>query len=222
MQEAPQKTYQQHRDRQRATILEAAKKLFIQKGIQATTLGEIASEARVTRPTVYQYFPNQSEIAWTILEEIFGSGQEEMWQSLQGEGTGYEQLVALLAYYKRGWTRQPEHLHFLAQFDLMYTGTQEVDRLLELTRRTLGGAPDPVIKVIHQGITDGSLRPNLKPALVAAALINMVGAMMVRLEVHRVSVEVEYGYPPEEIFAEACQLLLAGIRAQVSMDWKKI
>ena len=213
VQEESQKVYHQHRDRQRTAILEAAKKLFIQKGIQATTLGEIATAARVTRPTIYQYFPNQTEIAWALLEEFFGT-QEEMWRPLEGDGTGYERLARLLSYHCIHWTQNPEPLRFLTQFDTMYARAQEVDRLLEITRRVLGGAPDAVIRVIREGIADGSLRPDLNPALTAAAILNMMAAMMARLEAHRTSVEVEYGYPPEQIFEEASRLLLAGMRNQ--------
>jgi hypothetical protein len=60
---------------------------------------------------------------------------------------------------------------------------------------------------------DGSLRPNLNPTLTASAIVNMAIAMAVRLETHRKSVEIEYGYTPEQIFEEASQLLLQGIRA---------
>jgi AcrR family transcriptional regulator len=214
MQGESQKTYQQHRDRQRTAILEAAKKLFIQKGIQGTTLGDIATEARVTRPTIYQYFTNQPDIVWALLEEVFESTREEMWQSLEGDGTGYERVAAFLSHCQAILARNPEHLRFLAQFDVMYAGTQEVERLLEITRRIFGGAPAPVIRIIRHGIEDGSLRPNLNPTLTASAVINMAVAMMVRLEAHRTSIKIEYGHTPEQIFEEACQLLLAGIRAR--------
>ena len=206
------KTYQHHRDRQRAAILMAAKELFIQKGIQATTLGEIAAAARVTRPTIYQYFPNQAEIAWALLEELFGT-EQEMWLPLDGNGTGYERLAELLSYHCAHWSQNPEPLRFLIQFDTMYARAQEVDRLLEITRRVLGGATSAVIRVIREGIADGSLQSDLNPALTAAAILNMMAAMMARLEAHRTSIEVEYGFTPEQIFEEASRLLLRGIRA---------
>ncbi len=193
--------------------MEAARDLFIQKGIQGTTLGDIATEARVTRATIYQYFSSQSDIAWAILEENFEAVKETMWQPLEINGTGYERLAAFFASFLVYWAQHPEHFRFLAQFDTMYAGQQEVERLLGVTQRTFGGVPGHVVEVIHKGMEDGSLRSNLNPQLTAAAIINMVIAMMVRLEAHRTSVAVEYGYPSEQIFEEAYQLLLQGLRA---------
>jgi AcrR family transcriptional regulator len=193
--------------------LEAARDLFIQKGIQGTTIGDIAAEARVTRATIYQYFSNQSDIAWAILEEGFEAAKEAMWQPLEIGGTGYEWLAAFFADFLAHWAQHPEYLRFLAQFDTMYAGQQEVERLLEVTQRVFGGVPGPVAEVIRKGMEDGSLRSNLNPTLTAAAIMNMIIAMMVRLEAHRTSVAVEYGYTAEQIFEEAYQLLLQGLRA---------
>ncbi|GHO90073.1 hypothetical protein KSF_001210 [Reticulibacter mediterranei] len=206
------KIYQQHRDRQRMALLAAAKKLFIEKGIQGTTLGDIAVEAGVTRVTVYQYFTNQSDIAWAILERIFESSKEVRHNALQLDGTGYERIAACLAGFLQSLIHDPGNFCFLAQFDSMYAGKQDVARLLEMTQRIFGGAPALVTEIIRKGIEDGSLRSNLNPALTAATIVNVALATGVRLTIHRKSVEIEYGHTIEQIFGEACQLLLQGIR----------
>jgi AcrR family transcriptional regulator len=211
--QADKKIYQQHRDRQRATILEAARELFIQKGIQGTTLGDIAAEVGVTRATIYQYFANQTDIAWAILEENFKGFQEDLEHDFHADETGYEQIEKYLSYFLAGFTRYPEHFRFLAQFDVMYANSQEVERLLETVKRTLGSAVEPVAEAVRRGMADGSLRPELDPTLAASAIVNMAIAMVVRLEAHRKSVAIEYSHTPEQIFAEACQLLLRGMRA---------
>jgi AcrR family transcriptional regulator len=207
------RTYQQHRDRQRATILEAARGLFIQKGIQGTTLGDIAAEIGVSRTTIYQYFSNQTDIAWAILEENFEEFQEDAGNVFQGDKTGYEQIEAYLSTFLTGLTQYPEQFHFLAQFDVMYASSQEVERLLATVKRTMGSAVEPVAEAVRRGIADGSLRSDLDSTLAAAAVVNMAIAMTVRLEAHRQSVTIEYSHTPEQIFTEACQLLLRGMRA---------
>lgn len=209
----PKRVYQQHRDRQRTAILEAARELFIQQGIQGTTLADIATEAGVTRATVYQYFANQADVAWAVLEEGFESIRDGLWNALHESGTGYERIAAFLSNFVITLAQKPEHFRFLAQFDYMYASALEVDRLLEAIKRTLGGTLEPIAEVVHVGIEDGSLRPNLNPMLTASAIVNMTIALAVRLEAHRRSVEIEYGYSPEQIFEEASQLLLQGIRS---------
>jgi hypothetical protein len=89
----------------------------------------------------------------------------------------------------------------------MYATSPEVDRLLATIKRSLGGTLEPMADVVRQGIADGSLRANLNPTLTASAIVNMAIAMAARLEAHRKSVEIEYGYTPEQIFADGRSML---------------
>lgn len=209
--QADKKVYQQHRERQRASILETARELFIQKGIQHTTLGEIAAEVGVTRATIYQYFANQTDIAWAILEASFEEIREDVARELYAGETGYQQIEAFLTYFLQALTSSPVQIRFLAQFDVMYASSQEVERLLSLVKRTLGSAVEPIAEAVQRGMADGSLRSDLDPTLAAAAVVNMAIAMVVRLEAHRKSITIEYGHTPEEIFTQASQLLLRGM-----------
>ena len=49
-------------------ILDAAYECFDTKGLVATTLGDIAKAAQVSRPTVYRYFAGKAELVETISE----------------------------------------------------------------------------------------------------------------------------------------------------------
>ena len=53
-------------DEQRTSILEAAETLFLQSGLEKTTMVEIAAAAGITKVTLYRYFPNRDMIALEI------------------------------------------------------------------------------------------------------------------------------------------------------------
>jgi len=66
-------TYEQNRingihqvDEQRNAILNAAETLFLQKGLEGTTIGDIARETGIHRATLYRYFPDRDPIAFEI------------------------------------------------------------------------------------------------------------------------------------------------------------
>ncbi len=50
------------RDQRIQGILTAAKKVFFSKGYQRTTMDEIAFEAEISKPTIYQYFKTKDEL----------------------------------------------------------------------------------------------------------------------------------------------------------------
>ena len=56
-------------DERRAAILDAAVKLFSDKGFRGTTTRELASAVGVTEPVLYQHFTTKSELYKAILEE---------------------------------------------------------------------------------------------------------------------------------------------------------
>lgn len=53
----------------RSEILDAAIKLFSEKGFERTTVDEIATKANVGKGTIYLYFENKEHIFLTIIEE---------------------------------------------------------------------------------------------------------------------------------------------------------
>jgi AcrR family transcriptional regulator len=63
----------------RQQILEEAQRLFIERGFEQVTMGDIAARLGTSRPTIYTYFPTTT----AILEALFDSGLERLWARLE-------------------------------------------------------------------------------------------------------------------------------------------
>ena len=57
----------------RGAILRAAVAKFSEKGIGDTTMDEIAEQAEVSRATLFNYFPNKTEIVAAVVEQMDGA-----------------------------------------------------------------------------------------------------------------------------------------------------
>ncbi|OZA07745.1 MAG: TetR family transcriptional regulator [Methylotenera sp. 17-45-7] len=55
----------------RLRILDAARSVFLKRGVSKSTLEHIASEANVTRGAVYWHFKNKTEIFHAIRDQVF-------------------------------------------------------------------------------------------------------------------------------------------------------
>src|SRR5882757_2901054 len=66
----PPGTYHLHRERQRRRILDAAQKLFDERGIDRTTMAEIISVSGLRASTLYEYFSKKDDIVWAILSQM--------------------------------------------------------------------------------------------------------------------------------------------------------
>ncbi len=57
-------------DQRRATLLQAAEDLFVQKGYETTTMDEIASAAHFAKGTLYHYFKNKADLLKALQEKF--------------------------------------------------------------------------------------------------------------------------------------------------------
>jgi TetR/AcrR family transcriptional repressor of mexJK operon len=58
-------------DKKRDTIIEGAIKRFIHFGINKTTMNEIADDLSVSKPSLYYYFPDKSNLILGVIDKIF-------------------------------------------------------------------------------------------------------------------------------------------------------
>ena len=204
-------TYQAHRDRQRRRILDAAAKLFDERGIDRVTMAEITSASGVQASTTYQYFSNKDEIVWGILGTVMAEDTERAKQKIEGAATGLAKIRALLEFMADELSRDQAKVRFMAQFDAMYARHWPAERLLMLEAQINPRGFKYFSKLIREGIRDGSLRRDLNPEFTLHAVMNAVIGAQRRLASLGNKVEQEYGQPIERLFRETIRILVLGL-----------
>jgi AcrR family transcriptional regulator len=205
--------YHLHRERQRRRILDAAKKLFDQRGVDRTTLAEVISASGVQASTLYEYFSKKDDIIWAILGEVLEEGAARAKKSVEGATTGLSKITALLQYMADELSNSQANVRFMAQFDAMYARDWPVERLLTLEGQFNDQGFEVFRKLIKEGIADGSLRSDLDPDLTLHAVVNAVIAAQRRLASLGTKVELEYGPPIDRLFQETIRIIVFGLRA---------
>ncbi|RKR37715.1 TetR/AcrR family transcriptional regulator [Paraburkholderia sp. BL17N1] len=94
-------THSQRRERTREFLFEAARKMFIEKGVAATSVEEIAEAAGYTRGAFYSNFSGKRE----LLIELLRRDDDRALANLQGimkeGGTAEEMKERVVAHYSR-------------------------------------------------------------------------------------------------------------------------
>jgi AcrR family transcriptional regulator len=210
--------YQEHRDRQRESLLEAAGRLFAGRGIDAVSMADIATAARVTRATVYNYFPNKQEVAWALVqshgEQLLAAMPDEVWSS---QLTGAERVELMLDSMATFSREHPSWSLFAAQFDALYARDGSPERMNAL-KHTLIGDDDPLTAALRAGVADGSLRADVDPELTGLTLMTMLVGLSRRLAVAAPTFEAEFGRSIATIYREACRVIMAGLRRNDAPD----
>jgi AcrR family transcriptional regulator len=207
------RTYFSHRQRQSRRILDAAARLFDERGIDCVTMADIIAATGIRASTMYQYFSNKDDVVWTILGELFADSAVRAKQAMEAGTSALDKIAALLEFMADGLTNDPAKVRFVAQFDAMYARHWPVERLLSLEARISPQGFESFSALIREGMADGSLRPDLDPGLTMHAVINAVIGAQRRLASLGDRVELEYGKPIDVLFREMIRIILLGLRA---------
>jgi AcrR family transcriptional regulator len=81
----------------RQRIIECARKLFIEKGLECTTTRDIAEAAGIATGTMFNYFATKEALATTIVAQALEEAGRELEARLRGDETLEEALFAHVA-----------------------------------------------------------------------------------------------------------------------------
>jgi AcrR family transcriptional regulator len=199
-----------HRDNQREHILEVAERLLISKGIDRVSLTDIARAARLTRNTLYEYFPNKQEVVWAIFQKMVEYRQAGFADSLlQSKGTGFQRIEHFMMLMVSLLEENPDHLRFVIEFNTLYAREGNPTRV----RQMWAEGYEVLAQFFQQGIEDGSIRPDLDPDLLSSAMLNLLNACNSRFALLGDLISDEYGQPVMELYREICRAFLRGIQS---------
>ena len=164
--------YVNHREAQRDRILACARELFTDRGIQGVTLSDIAVAAHLTRGTLYKYFTNKEDLAQAIFQATTRGwverGEREVWSI---PGTGFERVERFVVSHAGAMFRNPREARFVAEFNALYAREWPVERMAPILAESLGSQRRQLVESVRQGQTEGSLRDDIAPEALVAALV---------------------------------------------------
>src|SRR5436305_1666434 len=82
----------------RARLLQAADRLWGERGVRGASLEDIAREASVTKPTLYYYFPDKSALFTAVICSVLEEHGTGLRAAARRGGRARERLVSALAF----------------------------------------------------------------------------------------------------------------------------
>ena len=178
-------TVAEHRERQRAALIDAARQQLLDGGVAAVTPTAVGKRAGLARSSVYEYFASAPELLAELAVGALHDWSTELDAALAHSGTGLERLENYIAITIRmvadgkhalagALAGAPLPLEKRAELARLHAGLlrpvrQAVDEL---------GLSDPDLRVeLVQGVVDAATRrveAGRDPAVVTRATIGLV------------------------------------------------
>ncbi len=171
---------ERERLKRRTDIVDAAEKIFFTRGVENSTMDEVAAEAELSKGTLYLYFKSRDDLQFAIFMRGTDILMKMMREEISKENDGYTNLVSLAGSFIRFARGYPDYFNFFMHFESNRMGELNVSEeqiqvyLKEQSPLAL------VSEQVLQGIADKSLRDDLPPEVFSATLWSqMLGVLLV-------------------------------------------
>lgn len=156
----------------RHQLLDAAERVFAEKGVSRTSLNDIALAAGVSRGAIYWHFKNKADLFNAMLERITLPMEEALHQSgRQGDGDrGQDVLSALLDAILDAMRKIASDERTQRVFDVATHKVEYVDELLAVKARQVQSHADVVCQMQY-ALQDACVRRGL-PSLASPAAVS--------------------------------------------------
>lgn len=165
----------------RDEILQAAKKLFLAEGYNATTIRKIADCVGVSAPTLYVYFQDKDAIMLALCDQTFAHLTEAIDQIERAAASPLEQVRLFGEAYAQFGLAHPD------EYRLVFMG---------------GDVPEAIRRTGHRTDTSDPDLPGVRGAIVFARLVAMFGRVK--------ETGLKLSYPPDTC-AELCWMGMHGL-----------
>jgi AcrR family transcriptional regulator len=120
---------------QRASILDAAERLFLQNGIVHTKMVDIAAEVGITKITLYRYFPNRDMIALEIHERMINKIAAQV--DVDEWDVSFETARKMARSMIRNYESLKDAYRYMGMFDNQYLDNPPESAMAQWTKNQL-------------------------------------------------------------------------------------
>ena len=162
---SPRLSRAEQNDRNRALLLAAARRVFLERGYYAATLDQIADEAGFSKGAVYSRFASKADMFLALLEDRIAERGAQNAQ-LAGELPGTGNFAALLDLAERAERGAPGWRLLVTEFRLHAARDPELNRrYAALHARTVDGVARMFAEVSKENVDDLPFPPRLMAEL---------------------------------------------------------
>ncbi len=199
------------KERRRRELVEAARTLFLERGVDQVLIDDIAVRCGVTRRTVYRYFPTRDHVAFAVEIDVLERWAELLVDLSAGwTGTGSERLSRALRDIEAIVDDHADEVRFTQVFDVQLGGTESRE-LEERFHEAIRGLLAPLVEVLRVGEGDQTLRLVASPETTASTLTNAYLGLAQRVYGFGERLSQEQAVEPRQMLTELSRMYEAAL-----------
>lgn len=171
---------EREKEQRRNLILDAAERVFFSRGMEFSTMDEVAEEAELSKGTLYLYFRSKEDIRFAIFQRGAAILKEIMLKGLDDRQTGKDQLLTLGNSFILFSQQYADYFRIF--IDIQSTNMENLNIGKEAFEDYIRNqSPITIVRqCVTKGLNDGSIRKDIPENHLTATLWSqMLGILMV-------------------------------------------
>ena len=173
---------EREKEQRREEILDAAQRLFFEKGLTTATMDEIAETAELSKGTLYLYYKSKEDLYLAVMMRGMEILLEMLDEVVSSNDSVPKMLIRIRDAYTAYFNNHRDYfrmMHFLQTPQFHKQVDDEMRRNCGMLNRRVW---DLVNGILQRGIDEGILRNNLNPVEVGIILWSSATALMLRID----------------------------------------
>lgn len=194
-------------------ILDAAERVFFEKGYTLAKMDDVAEEAELSKGTLYLYFKNKEELYFGLTHRALLNLKERFQKVVNADGTGLEKIVNIGHAFYDFSKEEPEYYKTIAQYEMAQMGATEAGKQMmqkchEVGRTVMELVAAPLIL----GIEDGSIRNDIHPLKTAFLLQGLSNGLIQLLAREQDHIRAFEDFDSEELRDDFIHMIIRGLQ----------
>jgi len=206
-----QERKEREKEHRKEEIVDAAQKLFLDKGLQTTTMDEIAEAAELSKGTIYLYYKSKEDLYLAVIMRGIQTLYEMFDARIKTEPDVVKALMALQETYLDFFYKHRSYfrmMHFLQTPQFHKQVSNEMMQEASLVTQKIWSL---TIAVIERGMKEGILISNLNSVEIAIILWSSATQLMMRMDTERDRWKEMMNIDLERVLRVSNSLLLGSI-----------
>lgn len=187
-------------------ILEVASRLFANRGYEATSMGEVARQAGVSKANVFHHFGSKHGLYLEVMREACQDSREALCR-VRGKGESVARQLSAFLHHHLDILLRREQISRLIMREIMESSPEGAK---ELAEQVFFDSFTELVEIVREGQQSGEFRSDMDPSLLAHLIISTNVFFFQSRNVLRHFPLVDFADDPQRYVEMASDLLFHG------------
>ncbi len=173
---------ERERESRKESIIDAAQKVFFEKGLLLATMDEIAETAELAKGTLYLYYKSKEDLYLAVMMRGLSQLHNMVQQAIDARHSLAATLLQLSDTYIKFYEHHKNYFRMMHFFETPQFHKQVSDEMKQACDGVTQRLWKTVIELIQEGVGNNTVRKDLSPAEISILLWSNATTLLMRID----------------------------------------